>query len=240
MKTSDTTGKISAALSNFQGDLTAILKDGQARNSRYVSLDAILETIYPLLKTHRISLVQGPENDEAMNFVCITTRITHESGEYMECSLRMPLPKIISKDGKEVINDAQKIGSATTYGRRYTLAAMLGIAQTDDDGESLEQKPVARPVKQYEPRQPQQNYNQANTVLVDEEIGQEKAMELHGIIKDAKWDLDEIKKYFREKCGPDSVPDNFIHLKQSMYNRMASAAHKRIADNKKADKGSAK
>ena len=28
----------------------------------------------------------------------------------------------------------QQIGTATTYGRRYGLAAMIGIAQKDDDG----------------------------------------------------------------------------------------------------------
>lgn len=236
MKYSDSTGKISAALSNFQGDLTAILKDGQARNSRYVSLDAILETIYPLLKTHRISVAQSPENDASLANVCITTRLTHESGEYMESSLHMPLVEMISKEGKKIINDAQKIGAAITYGRRYALAAMLGIAQTDDDAESLEQKPVARPIKQYEQKSPPPNYSQGNTTLVDEEIGQELAMELHGLIKDAKWELEDIKKYFREKFGADNVPDNFINLKKSMFNKMASAAHKRIADNKKAEK----
>ena len=33
--------------------------------------------------------------------------------------------------------DAQGVGSAITYGRRYGLAAMAGIAQKDDDGNSI-------------------------------------------------------------------------------------------------------
>jgi hypothetical protein len=33
--------------------------------------------------------------------------------------------------------DAHAIGAACTYGRRYGLAAMVGIAQKDDDGNTL-------------------------------------------------------------------------------------------------------
>ena len=30
--------------------------------------------------------------------------------------------------------DAHGIGAATTYGRRYLLSSMVGVAQADDDG----------------------------------------------------------------------------------------------------------
>ena len=33
--------------------------------------------------------------------------------------------------------DAQGIGSTITYGRRYGLSAICGIAQYDDDGNSV-------------------------------------------------------------------------------------------------------
>ena len=35
-------------------------------------------------------------------------------------------------------NTPQAVGSAITYGRRYGLAAMVGIAPEDDDGEAAE------------------------------------------------------------------------------------------------------
>ena len=33
--------------------------------------------------------------------------------------------------------DAQAVGATTTYARRFALSAMVGIAQKDDDGESI-------------------------------------------------------------------------------------------------------
>ena len=51
----------------------------------------------------------------------------HESGEWVQTRVRCPL------GGKK---DIQAVGGAITYGRRYGLAAMAGIAQKDDDGNS--------------------------------------------------------------------------------------------------------
>ena len=57
----------------------------------------------------------------------VTTRLMHESGEWVQTRVRCPL------GGKK---DIQAVGSAITYGRRYGLSAMAGIAQHDDDGNS--------------------------------------------------------------------------------------------------------
>lgn len=238
-ETSQTTGKLAGALSNLQGDLTPVFKDAQGQKNTYASLEAILDKIQPLLKANRLSLTQAPVNAEPSN-VCIITRLEHESGEYYQSILRMPLPSIVSKEGKETMNAAHKVGGAITYGRRYALTAVLGIAQTDDSGDGLEdtEKAPPRPVKQWESKKKQESGSQ--TTLVDEEIGPTLSMELLGLLRDAKWELDDIKAYFRSKYGEHLVPDNFTMLKKSMYNRMASAAHKRIADNKKAEAAAAK
>jgi hypothetical protein len=43
--------------------------------------------------------------------------------------------------------DGQGVGSSTTYLRRYSLAAVCGIAQEDDDGNSsAHTKPVTHPL----------------------------------------------------------------------------------------------
>jgi hypothetical protein len=56
--------------------------------------------------------------------VLIDTHLLHVSGEFISGQLKM----------KPVKNDPQGIGSCITYARRYALAAMVGIYQTDDDG----------------------------------------------------------------------------------------------------------
>jgi len=58
--------------------------------------------------------------------VTIVTTLAHTSGQWIRGSLCLPLAKA----------DPQGVGSAITYGRRYTLAAMLGVAPEDDDGEA--------------------------------------------------------------------------------------------------------
>mgnify|MGYP002266858878 CR=1 FL=1 len=51
---------------------------------------------------------------------------------------------------KPTKNDPQEIGSSLTYNRRYMLAAILGIAQQDDDGNaaSVAQQINPEPVDQ--------------------------------------------------------------------------------------------
>jgi len=46
--------------------------------------------------------------------------------------------------------DPQSIGSAITYFRRYSYAAIVGIAQMDDDGESAMNRPP-KPQDDYKP-----------------------------------------------------------------------------------------
>ena len=44
----------------------------------------------------------------------------------------------VGKDGKVTEPGPQEQGSAITYGRRYALAAITGLYQTDDDGEAAQ------------------------------------------------------------------------------------------------------
>ena len=47
------------------------------------------------------------------------------TGEFLEASIKLP-----------ELNDMQKLGSAITYARRYTLGSLLAMAAEDDDGNS--------------------------------------------------------------------------------------------------------
>ena len=74
----------------------------------------------------------------------VETLISHSSGEWISSICHAPVSK----------QDAQGVGSAITYLRRYSLAAMCGIAQEDDDANSAvghapqpqaQTKPQAKP-----------------------------------------------------------------------------------------------
>jgi hypothetical protein len=72
--------------------------------------------------------------------VCLTTRLLHTSGQWIEDTASTPIPKF----------DPQGVGSACTYLRRYSLAAALCITQEDDDGEAA--RPANPVVKAYVPK----------------------------------------------------------------------------------------
>jgi len=72
-------------------------------------------------------MLQGNRFCTVTNGFYVTTTLLHESGQWIRSEIRMPV------GGKK---DAHAIGSACTYGRRYGLSALIGIAQHDDDGNS--------------------------------------------------------------------------------------------------------
>jgi len=123
---SDTIGKIAGALAKAQGQMTMVeaKSTNPFFNSKYASLASVLETAMPQLNKNEIALVQGNRWDNDDNGFYITSMLLHSSGEWIKSEIRMPVMK----------KDPHGIGAATTYGRRYLLSSMVGIAQADDDG----------------------------------------------------------------------------------------------------------
>lgn len=102
--------------------------------NKYASLNAVLDEVKPILNDNGLVLTQHVVNGPA-GHVVVMTRITHaESGAFTQDQLPVPV-KHKFKDGVDLGPDAQELGSAITYGRRYGLLAMCAIASEDDDGE---------------------------------------------------------------------------------------------------------
>ena len=123
---SDTIGKLAGALAKAQSEMTMIeaKSTNPFFNSKYASLASVLETAMPALNKNEIALVQGNKWDSGDYGFYITSMLMHSSGEWIKSEIRMPVAK----------KDAHGIGAATTYGRRYLLSSMVGVAQADDDG----------------------------------------------------------------------------------------------------------
>ena len=115
-----------AALSKAQLELENATKNAANPHfrSKYADLAEVLNTVRPALAKHGLCVIQGTRFDGAM--VSVTTTLAHAGGGYVtEESHCVPAK-----------TDAQGIGSATTYLRRYALSAIAGIAQEDDDGQT--------------------------------------------------------------------------------------------------------
>lgn len=134
MRQSESISSLAAALSKAQAALRPALKDKQNPHlrSQYASLDSVMEAVRGPMASNGLSVVQVPDSDEP-GYLALTTRLMHESGEWLEGRCRVRLGK----------DDAQGFGAALTYAKRYALSAMLGVvADEDDDGEGAKAQPA--------------------------------------------------------------------------------------------------
>lgn len=92
--------------------------------SKYADLTAVMEACKDALNEAGIGILQTPAPSDP-GTLAIDTVLVHTSGEWISGRTVMPLAK----------NDPQGFGSAMTYARRYSLAAMVGVCPEDDDGE---------------------------------------------------------------------------------------------------------
>jgi hypothetical protein len=121
--------KLAKALSMAQAEMKSVKKESLNPyfKAKYADLAAVCDHVYPTLSKHGLSISQPPILMDGR--IYIKTVLMHESGEFIE-SL-WPI-----NEGKQ-----QEMGSATSYARRYSLMAIVGLAATgeDDDG-NLEAK----------------------------------------------------------------------------------------------------
>lgn len=119
-------GKIAKALAAAQLEMhnPAFDSDNPYFRSKYASLAAIRNACIPVLAKHGIALVQYLSAN-GKDVLC-ETRLIHESGEsIVGPALTLPAGK----------TDAQGIGSACTYARRYSMQSVCGlVGDADDDG----------------------------------------------------------------------------------------------------------
>lgn len=145
MLKSDLINELAAALAKAQGQIEGAKKSSSNPffKSKYADLAECWNTCREALTANGISVIQMPEEINENGRLNITTMLAHSSGQYISSTLTMTVTKL----------DPQAIGSAITYGRRYALAAMVGLAQEDDDGEKAmarqekkDKKPVESPI----------------------------------------------------------------------------------------------
>ena len=125
MNKSDDIKELALALSKTQAILKGALKDSNNPffKSKYADLASVWEACREPLAANGLSVVQMPCNDTP-DSVALETILMHTSGQWISSVFSMPVSK----------HDAQAVGSAITYARRYALAAVVGIAPEDDDG----------------------------------------------------------------------------------------------------------
>jgi hypothetical protein len=124
MNKSESIKEIAAALPKAQSAIKAALKDATNPHfrSKYADLASVIDAVKDGLNKSGIAFIQPVTFNE--HGVCVETVLLHTSGEWISESLNIPVSK----------QDAQGVGSAISYGRRYGLQSMCGVPAEDDDG----------------------------------------------------------------------------------------------------------
>jgi hypothetical protein len=126
VQTSEQFDAIAAALAKAQGVMDAASKDAANPHfkAKFASLASVREAIRKPLSENGIAYIQTLRTNEGA--VEVDTRLIHSSGQFIGDTLRVPLAQATP----------QGVGSASSYGRRYALMAIVGLAAEDDDAEA--------------------------------------------------------------------------------------------------------
>ncbi len=125
---SENVNELATALAKAQGQITGALKDSANPffKSKYADLAACWDACRRQLSENGLSVIQTTRVTESG--VVVVTTLAHSSGQWV----RGELPVKAKDDGP------QAQGSGITYARRYALAAIVGLAQIDDDAEAAQ------------------------------------------------------------------------------------------------------
>ncbi len=188
-ETSATIAELAKALCKAQGEMKNAPKDAVNPffKSHYADLASCWDALRPVLSKHGLSVTQytlaKAEGTE------LVTLLLHTSGEWV----RGTYP-INPKDPSP-----QALGSALTFGKRYALQAITGLASEDDDGNAAQE--------QY--RQP--HAKQSNAPLIEARTSVEgvqskssthpseaQLKRLFAISKKSNWSEADIKSYIAQ------------------------------------------
>ena len=121
---SELIGLLATAMAKAQGQIKGAVRDSANPDfkSKYADLASVRGACAEALSKNELAVFQFPRATE--EGVEVETLLAHSSGQWLAETLTMPVAKA----------DAHGLGSAITYARRYALAAIVGVAPEDDDG----------------------------------------------------------------------------------------------------------
>ena len=134
---------LAVALAAFQAEVPHITKErspavragAKGGKWKYAALDDIERVVRPLLSKHGLSYTH--DMDVGDGRMVVTCTIHHIDGA------SRPSQWVGPARDEGYMNDIQKVGSATTYARRYSLINALGLTTTDHDDDGMGGRPTA-------------------------------------------------------------------------------------------------
>jgi hypothetical protein len=120
--------ELATALAKAQSefDVASQNKSNPYFKSAYADLMSVVQASRPALTKNGLSIVQIITNNDEGQW--LTTKMMHNSGEWMQSKVRIVPPK----------NDIQSLSSTVTYMKRMCYVSLVGVVvgDEDDDGEA--------------------------------------------------------------------------------------------------------
>ncbi len=220
LRTSSSIAALAAALAKAQSAFVPLKKDKTARietrsggtfSYSYVDLATIQEAIRGPLSANELAYTQAVSVRH--QHVCVETTLLHSSGEWLSAELEFGIADAA---------DARAIGSSITYGRRFGLSSLVGIAASDEDDDAAgtvgpaTRRDQARPrTRATSPATPVPDIElPARSVAVNpkrrpdqEPLSDPQRRKMFGEAKRCGWQVDGLKAVIREKFGIESTGD---------------------------------
>ncbi|RGV25996.1 ERF family protein [Parabacteroides distasonis] len=198
MDKSEEIDKLAIALAKFQGSLEqpslnsevkVRTKTGGEYKFKYADLSECKRAAKQPLADNELSVCQLIEDDYS-----IRTILLHSSGQWISSKVRMPSNTA----------DAQSIGSAITYAKRYAFCAILGIVADDDEDANIASGNTAQ--KEQPKEQPKKTANsRVKKELTRDHLNNESAMKS---ISEWLYNKEKIAKEANQPFSVESVISN--------------------------------
>lgn len=115
-----------AAFAQMQPEIPTIARSKRTNNAKYAPQEDIVQVVRPILERHGFGLSFRTEWPDK-NTVRVVGILTHAEGHERTSEF------LSEADDTGNKNDIQALGSAVTYGRRYTTTDLLNITTKDMD-----------------------------------------------------------------------------------------------------------
>lgn len=198
MDKSEEIDKLATALAKFQGSLEqpslnsevkVKTKTGGEYKFKYADLSECKRAAKQPLADNELSVCQLIEDDYS-----IRTILLHSSGQWISSKVRMPSNTA----------DAQSIGSAITYAKRYAFCAILGIVADDDEDANIASGNTAQ--KELPKELPKKTANsRVKKELTRDHLNNESAMKS---ISEWLYNKEKIAKEANQPFSVESVISN--------------------------------
>lgn len=121
-------GAFASAMAAMQAEMPEVAERGKAHNTKYATFEDINAAVRPVLEKHGFAVTfRIKQTDTAIK---VTAVLSHREGHSEETEIILPADNSGSK------NSVQAVGSTVSYGKRYTMSALLNIATRGEDDDA--------------------------------------------------------------------------------------------------------